>query len=224
MIQYQRAGLRHGEVKVFTGIIQEIGTVVFLQEGKLVLSGGTVLEGLELGASVAVNGVCLTVTALDSNSFKVDVVPETLQRSNLGELRSGDRVNLERALKLNGELGGHLVQGHIDDTGRISAKTQDREAIRMRFTAPQDTMRFIVKKGFIAVDGTSLTVTDKDTTSFGVSVIPMTQSLTILTEKKAGYTVNLETDIIGKYVAELMQPQSNGVTADFLREHGFPVV
>lgn len=208
---------------MFTGIIQEIGTIISLREGKLVLAGGVVLDGLEFGASVAVNGVCLTVTSFDADSFSVDVVPETLQRSNLGGLRTGDRVNLERALKLNGELSGHIVQGHIDDTGKVSAKTTDRESIRMRFTAPAEVLRFIVKKGFIAIDGTSLTVTDKDQTSFGISLIPMTQNLTILPEKKPGDTVNLETDIIGKYVAELIQPQSTGVTASFLQEHGFPV-
>ena len=208
---------------MFTGIVQEIGSVVSLREGKLTIEGGAVLDGLELGASVAVNGVCLTVTSLAPGSFTVDVVPETLRRSNLGGLRKPDRVNLERALRFNGELGGHLVQGHIDDTGTVTAKTREREAILMRFSAPDSVMRYIVTKGFIAIDGTSLTVTDKQSNSFGISLIPMTQNLTILPDKKVGDTVNLEADIIGKYVAEFIRPSGSGVTAEFLKDHGFPV-
>ncbi len=208
---------------MFTGIVQEVGTVVSLRNGKLTISGKGVLDGLELGASAAINGVCLTVTTLAAGSFTVDVVPETLRRSNLGKLQPRDRVNLERALRFNGELGGHLVQGHIDDTGTVTAKTREGEAILMRFSAPESVLKYVVIKGFIAIDGTSLTVTDKRGGTFGVSIIPMTQNLTILPDKKVGDTVNLEADIIGKYVAEFLKPSGSGVTAEYLREHGFGV-
>jgi len=208
---------------LFTGIVQEVGTVVSLQNGHLSIAANSVLDGLELGASVAINGVCLTVTSLSSGAFTVDVVPETLRRSNLGALRPRDRVNLERALRLNGELGGHLVQGHIDDTGTVTSKTREREAILMRFSAPESVMKYVVTKGVIAIDGTSLTGTDKQGDTFGISLIPMTQNLTILPDKKVGDTVNLEADIIGKYVAEFLKPSGSGLTAEYLREHGFGV-
>lgn len=208
---------------MFTGIIQEVGTIVSVPAGKLVIGGGQVLDGLELGASVAVNGVCLTATAVEAASFTVDTVPETLQRSNLGQLRTGSRVNLERALKLGGELGGHLVQGHIDGTGTVVSRRRDGTAVIMRFQAPPEVLKYVVGKGFIAIDGTSLTVVDKDSSSFSVSVIPLTQTLTVLLDKNVGDAVNLEVDIIGKYVAELMNPQSAGLTAAFLQENGFPV-
>lgn len=208
---------------MFTGIIQEVGTIVSVPAGKLVIGAKTALEGLEIGASVAVNGVCLTATALDKTAFTVDTVPETLRRSNLGQARPGTRVNLERALKLNGELGGHLVQGHIDGTGTVIARRPDGPAVMMKFAAPADIMANIVVKGFIAIDGTSLTVVDRDATSFSVTLIPLTQTLTILLDKQPGDTVNLETDIIGKYVAARLNPAENGLTAAFLRDNGFPV-
>jgi len=208
---------------VFTGIVQEVGTVASVPSGKLVVRAGAALAGLQLGASIAVNGVCLTATALGKDTFTVDTVPETLRRSNLGQLRPGSRVNLERALTLNGELGGHLVQGHIDATGTIVSRRPDGPAVLMRFAAPADVMANVVEKGFIAVDGTSLTVADRDDASFTVSIIPMTQNLTILLDKGPGDTVNLETDIIGKYVAQHLKGGGSGLTAAFLRENGFPV-
>ena len=208
---------------MFTGIIQEVGTVASIPPGKLVIRAGVSLDGLEPGASIAVNGVCLTATALSRDSFTVDTVPETLRRSNLGQLRPGGRVNLERALKLDGELGGHLVQGHIDSTGTVASKRPDGPAVLMRFNAPADVMANVVEKGFIAVDGTSLTIADRDAGSFTVSIIPLTQTLTVLLDKEPGDTVNLETDIIGKYVAARLAGRSGGLTADFLRENGFPV-
>ncbi len=208
---------------MFTGIIQEVGTVVSVPAGKLVIGAGAVLDGLELGASIAINGVCLTATALDEASFTVDTVPETLRRSNLGQLRPGSRVNLERALTLDGELGGHLVQGHIDATGTVISRRPDGPAVLMKFAAPPEVMANVVEKGFVAVDGTSLTVTERDAASFSVSIIPLTQLLTVLLDKQPGDTVNLETDIIGKYVAARLGGQSGGLTAAFLRENGFPV-
>jgi riboflavin synthase len=181
------------------------------------------LQDLYIGGSVAVNGVCLTVTAFDEKSFSADVMPETLQRTNLGLLHAGDRVNLERPLKLNGEIGGHLVQGHIDDTGRVVLVAKDGEALLMKFRAEPEVMRYIVPKGFITVDGTSLTVTTRDADTFGVSIVGYTREHTILASRKPGDIVNLEVDIISKYVAELSKTPDTDLTAEFLREHGFMV-
>jgi len=208
---------------MFTGIIEEAGSVVSVTAGKLVIAASQVLEGMQSGGSIAVNGICLTVTDFSDKNFSVDVMPETLKRTNLGRLHSGDRVNLERPLGLGGEIGGHLVQGHIDDTGRVASIIREGEAVLMRFEAPAEVMRYIVPRGFIAVDGTSLTVVDKDATAFLVSIVGYTREHTILADRKIGDTVNLEVDIIGKYVAEFMKPQSTGITAEFLKEHGFAV-
>ena len=190
--------------------------------GSMVINASQAIKGLQPGGSIAVNGVCLTATNFDSRSFTVDVMPETLKRTNLGLLHTGDRVNLERPLALGGELGGHLVQGHIDDTGRIASLTKDREAILITFEAPPDVMRFIVPRGFIAVDGVSLTVTERDASTFRVSIVGFTRQHTIIETRKVGDTVNLEVDIIAKYVAQMTQPHA-GITAEFLQEHGFPV-
>ena len=208
---------------MFTGIIEEAGRVVSVPAGRLVIAAEHVLEGMQSGGSIAVNGICLTVTDFNDKSFSVDVMPETLKRTNLGRLHTGDRVNLERPLGLGGEIGGHMVQGHIDDTGRIASITQEGETVLMRFEAPTEVMRYIVPKGFIAVDGTSLTVVDKDAASFSVSIVGYTRQHTTLADKKISDTVNLEVDIIGKYVAGFMKPQSKGITAEFLQEHGFTV-
>ncbi len=208
---------------MFTGIIEEVGSIVSVTAGKLTVGAKQTLKDLQLGGSIAVNGICLTVTAFNEKSFSVDVMPETLRKTNLGLLHPGDRVNLERPIKLNGEIGGHLVQGHIDDTGRVLQITNEGEALLMRFRAEPEVMRYIVPKGFIAVDGTSLTVTTKDTDTFGVSIVGYTREHTILADRKPGDLVNLEVDIIGKYVAELQKTPSTGLTAEFLREHGFMV-
>jgi len=208
---------------MFTGIVQEIGTIASLPTGGLVISAGQILEGIELGGSMAVNGVCQTVTEFTATSFTVDVMPETLKRTNLGSLKIGDRVNLERPLGLGGEVGGHLVQGHIDNTGEVVSLNPEGEATIMRFKVPGELMPYIVTKGFIAVDGTSLTVVDKDATSFSVSIVGFTRDNTILTDRRIGDSVNLEADIIGKYVAEFTKSPGGGITADFLQEHGFTV-
>jgi riboflavin synthase len=208
---------------LFTGIVAEVGSIVSVTAGKLSVGARQTLKDLQIGGSVAVNGVCLTVTAFDEKSFSVDVMPETLKRTNLGQLHAGDRVNLERPLKLNGEIGGHLVQGHIDDTGKVMLVAKEGEAVLMRFHAEPEVMRYIVPKGFIAVDGTSLTVTTKEADTFGVSIVGFTREHTILADKKPGDIVNLEVDIIGKYVAELQKTPGTGLTAEFLKEHGFMV-
>jgi len=208
---------------VFTGIIEELGKVTSVQAGKLAITASDVLPGIERGGSIAINGVCLTVTDFNNNSFSVDVMPETLKRTNLGLLSAGGKVNLERPVALGGRLGGHLVQGHIDDTGRVASVIWEGEAMLVRFEAPPEVMRFTVEKGFIAVDGVSLTITAKDASSFWVSVVDYTRKHTTLGSKQAGDPVNLEVDIIAKYVEQLSQAHQTGITVDFLQEHGFLV-
>jgi riboflavin synthase len=183
----------------------------------------SVLKGVELGGSIAVNGICLTVTKFDNTSFSVDVMPETLRRTNLGLLKPKDKVNLERPLTFNGEIGGHLVQGHVDDTGKVIQALKEGDAVLMRFKTKPEIMRYIVEKGFIAIDGASLTVTTREADTFGVSLVGFTLAHTILAERKPGDIVNLEVDIIGKYVENLSIKQSAPITAEFLREHGFQV-
>jgi len=208
---------------VFTGIVEELGKVTSAQAGNLVITASDVLSGIERGGSIAVNGVCLTVTDFNNNSFSVDVMPETLKRTNLGLLSAGDRVNLERPVALGGRLGGHLVQGHVDDTGRIASVIWDAGTMLVRFEAPPEVMRFTVEKGFVAVDGVSLTITTKDASSFWVSVVDYTRKHTTLGSKQVGDLVNLEVDIIAKYVEQLSQAHRTGITVDFLQEHGFLV-
>jgi riboflavin synthase len=208
---------------VFTGIVTEVGSVVSVGPSGLTVAAGKTLQNIQPGGSIAVNGACLTVTAFDNKSFSVDVMPETFRKTNLGSLKPGDKVNLERPLALGGELGGHLVQGHVDGTGTVTAVIPESGAVRIKFEAAPELMRYIVPKGFIAVDGASLTVTEKDARSFGVSVVDFTRQNTILADRKAGDSVNLELDIIGKYVAEFLKPQDKGITAEYLQEHGFPV-
>ena len=208
---------------MFTGIVEEIGKVTSAGKGRLVVAASKVVQGVELGGSITVNGVCLTVTSFNTDSFSVDIMPETLKRTNLGRLTAGDKVNLERPLTLGKPLGGHLVQGHIDGTGRVASILRDSGEIILRFEASSEVMRYIVKKGFVAVDGVSLTVVDLDASSFQVSVVNYTWENTILGNRRAGDLVNLEVDIIAKYVERLNQPQHSGITAEFLNEHGFLV-
>jgi riboflavin synthase len=205
---------------VFTGIVEEVGKVISAPPGKLVIGAGTVLQGMECGASIAVNGVCLTVTSFDRSSFSVDVMPETLKRTNLGLLYAGDEVNLERPLPLGRRLGGHLVQGHVDDTGRVTSINREGGAMLVRFEAPPEVMHYVVEKGFIAVDGISLTIMTKDASSFGVSIVDYTRKHTNLGRRRVGDMVNLEVDIIAKYVKQFSQPGS-GITLEFLQEQGF---
>ncbi len=209
---------------MFTGIVQEVGKVITASAGgggSLVISADKVLKGVELGASIAVNGACLTVTRFNSNSFAVDVTPETLKRTNLGMLSVGDRVNLERPMALGGELGGHLVQGHVDATGKLTAIAPAGGSPVMTFEAPPEITRYVVEKGFIAVDGISLTVTGRGTGYFRVSVVDYTRKNTNLGDRKIGDTVNLEVDIIAKYVEQFTKPGDKGITVEFLREQGF---
>jgi len=208
---------------MFTGIVEEVGSVASVPAKSLVITASKVIKDMQLGGSIAVNGVCLTVTDFDIKSFSADVMPETLRQTNLGLLRNGDMVNLERPLALGGEVGGHMVQGHVDDTGRVASVMREGETVLIRFEASPEVMRFIVPKGFIAVDGVSLTVASRDADSFWVSTVDYTHRHTILGSRKVGDKVNLEVDIIAKYVEQLSQPQHTGITVDFLQEHGFAV-
>lgn len=210
---------------MFTGIIEEIGRVKAVKRGGrsivLEVEAREVLGEVKVGDSIATNGVCLTVTALSGSSFTADVMPETMLRSNLGGLRIGDRVNLERALCLNGRLGGHLVAGHVDGVGKIVALDKDENAIWVTVAASHEILRYIIEKGSVTIDGISLTVAVVDDATFKVSVIPHTQGETTLASKRIGDPVNLENDMIAKYVEKLMKPKEGGMTLDFLVANGF---
>ena len=188
---------------MFTGIVEEVGRIKSRDPGKLFVEASIVLEDAKIGDSISVNGACLTVTSRNDESFAVDVVPETLRRTNLGELDAGDPVNLERSLPVNGRFGGHIVQGHVDATGTITDISPDGDAWLVTFEAPTSVMRYVVEKGFIAVDGTSLTVVKCETISFVVTIIPHTRENTVFAGRKVGDTVNLEVDLIAKYVERL---------------------
>lgn len=215
---------------MFTGIIEEIGTVVSVQKANasllLTIEGDVVLQDIHIGDSIAVNGVCLTATTVADRTFTADVMPETFRRSSLAKVHKGSRVNLERAMAANGRFGGHIVSGHVDGMGTIADRKTEGNAVWVTVAAEKDVLRYIVEKGSIAIDGISLTVACVDDSSFKVSVIPHTGGETTLLAKKKGDVVNLECDIIGKYVEKLLQPQADekkdgSITMDFLARHGF---
>ena len=188
---------------MFTGIVEELGVVAAVEPNRLVIGASKVLDDLSVSDSVSVNGVCLTVTWRDGGSFSVDVVPETLRRSNLGSLKLGGQVNLERPLAVGGRLGGHIVQGHVDATGTIKSIGEEGDALLVAVEAPPSIMRYVVEKGFIAVDGTSLTVVNCAGKGFVVTIIPYTRDNTIFGTRRERDSVNLEADIIAKYVERL---------------------
>jgi len=211
---------------MFTGIIEEMGTVKALRReagaARLSLSAATVLDGTALGDSICVNGVCLTVVERGKSEFSADVAVETLRVTNLGELKTGARVNLERALLLSARIGGHLVSGHVDAVGRLREKRDEGNGWRIFFDAPETVLRYVIKKGSIAIDGISLTVADVDRSGFSIAMIPHTAKLTTLGFKAAGDSVNLESDIIGKYVERLLPGKAEGnVSLELLRKNGF---
>ena len=217
---------------MFTGIIEEVGALERLAGGEIVIRAKKVLEDVALGDSIAVNGICLTVTHFDAAHFTADVMPETVRRTSLAELKRGSRVNLERALTLRSRLGGHIVSGHIDGVGTIAAMQEEGNAILLTVRASADVLRYIVEKGSVALDGISLTVARVSAADFTVSLIPHTREITNLREKRVGSRLNIETDILGKYVEKLLPgvrtrgesdaPKSaGGITMDFLRQQGF---
>ncbi|MDA8234481.1 MAG: riboflavin synthase [Clostridia bacterium] len=221
---------------MFTGIVEELGTIKSINKtgksARLTIEGQVVLGDVKLGDSIAVNGVCLTVTEFDTKTFAVDVMAETLAKSNIGLLKPGSRVNLERALRLSDRLGGHLVSGHIDGIGAITGQERVEIAVVTEIKAPPQVMKYIVPKGSVAIDGISLTVVDHTEDTFRVSLIPHTAKLTSLGFKKIGDVVNLEGDVIGKYVERLISfrnPQQNvsgnkptgSLSLDFLSRNGF---
>ena len=205
---------------MFTGIIEKIGKVKRINKlskgAELTIEAGNLLDDVKIGDSIAVNGVCLTVTSMSGNDFTADVMAETMRRSSLGSLNSGDGVNLEKAMCLMGRFGGHIVSGHIDGTGVIENLEKEDNAVWVSIKADSSILRLIVEKGSIAIDGISLTVAYVDSERFKVSIIPHTGEETTLLKKKRGDIVNLENDIIGKYVERLLSTgnANNGVKAD----------
>lgn len=221
---------------MFTGIVEELGTVRSIRSGAhsavLSIEGKKICSDIRLGDSIAVNGVCLTVTSYSGNTFSADVMHETLNRSSLGALRSGSHVNLERAMAADGRFGGHIVSGHIDGTGAVKSIKKDDNAYWYEISADEKLLYYIVEKGSITIDGISLTVAKVGNDSFQVSIIPHTMKETILAEKKAGDVVNLENDVVGKYVEHFMtgglfggqapvQKKESTLTREYLEKYGF---
>ena len=213
-------------IKLFTGIIEEIGKIKAIGGGKINICAKKVVDDLNIGDSVSVNGICLTATSFDKNSFTADVMPETIRRTSLNNLKSGDLVNLERALTLSSRLGGHIVSGHIDGAGEIISFTEEKNALLMKIKADNNILRYIVEKGSVALDGISLTVASVTESDFTVSLIPHTREITNLKTKKLRDLINIETDILGKYVEKLLskkEPEviSKGISKEFLLSNGF---
>lgn len=218
---------------MFTGIIEEIGIIRNIVKGsrsiKLTITAKKVLENTNLGDSIAVNGVCLTVTALGKDGFTADVMPESMSKTNMGRLKPGDRVNLERALTLSSRLGGHIVSGHIDGVGDIINMEKDDNAVRVTLTSVPKVMKYIVSEGSVALDGVSLTVAHLGDNDFTVSLIPHTAQVTTLLDKKVGDKLNIENDVVGKYVERLLSfsdkdkvvEKNSAISLNFLRENGF---
>lgn len=222
-----------GSENMFTGIVEEIGTILSVKKGvkssALTISGDLIFEDMHIGDSIAVNGVCLTVTNKTKESFTADVMAETLRRSSLGSLKAGSKVNLERAMAANGRFGGHIVSGHIDGTGEVESFVKEDNAVWVTVKTPVKLLKYIIEKGSIAIDGVSLTVAYVDNQCFKVSLIPHTAANTILLSKKVGDIVNLENDIVGKYIEKLMHfdeqveedTKTTGISMDFLAKNGF---
>ncbi|MGN0291486.1 MAG: riboflavin synthase [Lachnospiraceae bacterium] len=216
---------------MFTGIVEEMGTIAGIQKGAksavLTIQAQKVFSDIHIGDSIALNGVCLTVTSFSKDTYTADVMNETLQRSSLGSLTIGSKVNLERAMPADGRFGGHIVSGHIDGTGTIKKVEKDDNAIWYTIAAPENLMKYIVEKGSIAIDGISLTVAKRSDADFAISMIPHTAKETVLSRKKPGDIVNLENDIVGKYIEQLMQynkkeeTKPSAITKEFLLEAGF---
>lgn len=203
---------------MFTGIVEEIGRVKAIKRGTrsvtLAVEAPYVMQGTQVGDSIATNGVCLTVTTMTPKGFTADVMPETVNRTSLAELKPGSTVNLERALTLQSRLGGHIVQGHVDGTGKVCRRSSDDNAVWLWVECPAALMHYIIEKGSITIQGVSLTVARVENTTFAVSLIPHTQAMTTLHTAKVGDTVNIETDVVAKYVEKLLAPQTAAAPAD----------
>ncbi|NLL05677.1 MAG: riboflavin synthase [Clostridiaceae bacterium] len=217
---------------MFTGIIEEVGKVRGIVHGsksiRLSIQCNEIMDDVKLGDSIAVNGICLTVVNKRSDEFTADVMPETMRKTGLGNLKVGDEVNLERALRLSDRFGGHIVSGHIDGTGVIVDKTQEDNAIWLTIEATREVLKYIVMKGSVALDGTSLTVAFIDEKCFKVSLIPLTAGVTTLGSKEVGSKINIECDMLGKYIEKLIfhnnleeNNKCRDISLDFLRKNGF---
>ena len=205
---------------MFTGIVEEVGRATAVGEGRLSFASRHALQELAIGDSISVNGACLTITSIEEEVFSVDVMPETLRRTNLVDLKVGDPVNLEKPLTLSSRLGGHIMQGHVDGRGRVLSVTPEGDAMIMEIEAPTDLMRYIVAKGFIGVDGASLTVMDRREETFTVSLVSYTWENTTLRERNPNDWVNLEVDILAKYVEQLIKGDNSGVSLYSLAQQG----
>ena len=213
---------------MFTGLVEELGIIrkisISGHSGSITIEASKVLEGTRIGDSIAVNGICLTVTSMASDSFTADIMAETVRRSSLKGAVSGDKVNLERAMAADGRFGGHIVSGHVDGTGTIIGMHREENAVWVTISAEPSIMKFIVEKGSVCLDGISLTVAKVGTTDFSVSVIPHTGEETTLLRKKVGSPINIENDVVGKYVERLLNFKNNestGITMDFLKKYDF---
>ena len=210
---------------MFTGIVEEIGEISAVSRGAdscvYTVRASKILEDMHIGDSIAVNGLCLTVTSFGGGCFTADVMNESLRRSNLGDLKRGSKVNLERAMAANGRFGGHIVSGHIDGTGILRSYEREGNAVWVTITAGEELMRYIIMKGSVALDGVSLTVARLYKDAFAVSLIPHTGEETTLLNKRVGDRINIENDIVGKYVEKLCGTVRGGIDEDFLRKYGF---
>lgn len=211
---------------MFTGIIEEVGTIKAMNEtGEAIvmtIAAKEVLTDVHEGDSIAVNGVCLTVTSYSDHEFVVDVMPETVRASSLQALKTNSKVNLERAMHANGRFGGHFVSGHVDGIGTIVRKTAEQNAIYYTIQVSKELRRYMIHKGSVTVDGTSLTIFGVDETSFTISIIPHTVEQTIIGSKEVGEIVNIECDLVGKYIEQFLEnPRQGTITSGFLKEHGF---
>jgi riboflavin synthase len=199
---------------MFTGLIEELGVISSISQTDIWIESSIVMDDLGVKDSISVNGACLTVVNIEENLFKVNVVPETLRRTDLGDLSVGDKVNLERSAQLGGRLGGHIVQGHVDGTAQITAYVKEGSAWLVDFEISKNLSRYIVEKGFVCVDGASLTVVNCDENTFTISLIPYTRDNTVLRYKGVGNSVNIETDIIGKYIEKLSTGNQTSIDLD----------
>jgi riboflavin synthase len=206
---------------MFTGIIEEIGSVKETGQTSLAISAAKIVVGIALGDSIAVNGVCLTVIDTDRSGFSVEIMPEKKRLTNIGNLRAGEKVNLERALPAQGRIGGHFVQGHVDATGKVAALVREVGAVIVRIACPEAVLRYMVKKCFIAINGVSLTVIDSDRSQFSVSLVPYTQQITNLGLLKQGQPVNLEIDIMAKYIEKFYHPNKQEGIISLLNQYDY---